>query len=168
MGMHMTPPTKWDRDTRRINLADTWDDLGQVRTLFEEYFAESTEEFKAAVTMAGLELAENVIKHGAGASAGSVTLSVREGEVVISTQNQVTSTQRAMFVRARIQDIADKGAREMYIKRMLELIEQPDVQGSGMGLFRIAYEGEFQLSCEILGDRLCIYARRRLDGALPN
>lgn len=164
----MTPPTKWDRDTRRINLADTWDELGRVRTAFEEYFAESTEEFKAAATMAGLELAENVIKHGAGSSSGSVAVSVREGEVVISTQNQVTSTQRASLVRARIQEIADKGAREMYVMRMLELIEQPEAQGSGLGLFRIAYEGDFRLSCEILGDRLCIYARRRLDDALPN
>ncbi|HEY6727901.1 MAG TPA: DUF6272 family protein [Polyangiaceae bacterium] len=164
----MTPPTKRDRDTRRINLADTWEELGRVRAAFEEYFADSTDEFKAAATMAGLELAENVIKHGTGASSGCVAVAVREGEVVISTQNQVTSTQRASLVRARIQEIADKGAREMYVKRMLELIEQPDAHGSGLGLFRIAYEGDFRLSCEILGDRLCIYARRRLDDALPN
>ena len=166
--MLMTPPTKWDRDTRRINLADTWDELGRVRTAFQEYFSESTEEFKAAATMAGLELAENVIKHGSGSSVGSVTVSVRDGEVVIATQNQVVSTQRASVVIARIQDIADRGAREMYMTRMLELMQQPSGQGSGLGLFRIAYEGAFQLSCEILGDRLCIYARRRLDDALPN
>ena len=163
-----TPPTKRDRDTRRIQLADTWDELGRVRAALEEYFAETPEEFRAAATMAGLELAENVIKHGAAASSGSVTVAVRQGEVVISTQNQVASTQRAQFVRDRIQEIADKGAREMYVKRMLELLEQPDAQGSGLGLCRIAYEGEFQLSCEVLGDRLCISARRRLDDALPN
>jgi hypothetical protein len=139
-----------------------------VRVALEEYFAEVPEEFRAAATMAGLELAENVIKHGTGSSAGSVTVSVREGEVVISTQNQVASTQRAEAVRARIREIADKGAREMYVKRMLELMERPDAQGSGLGLFRIAYEGEFRLSCEVLGERLCISARRRLDDALPN
>jgi len=163
-----TPRTKRDRDTRRIHLADTWEELGRVRAALEEYFAETPEEFRTAATMAGLELAENVLKHGTGSSTGSVTVSVREGEVVIATQNQVASTHRAEAVRARIQEIADKGAREMYVRRMIELIEQPDAPGSGLGLFRIAYEGEFRLSCEVLGDRLCISARRRLDDALPN
>ena len=164
----MTPPTNGDRDTRRIHLKDAWEELARVRAAIEEYFSESPEEFRAAATMAGLELAENVIKHGSDSSVGSVTVSVREGEVVIATQNQVTSTQRASAVCARIQEIADRGAREMYMTRMLELMQAPSGQGSGLGLFRIAYEGAFQLSCEILGDRLCIYARRRLDDALPN
>jgi len=164
----MTHPTHWDRDTRRLHLRDAWEELARVRAAIEEYFAESTEEFRAAATMVGLELAENVIKHGSGSSVGSVTVSVRDGEVVIATQNQVVSTQRASVVSGRIQDIADRGAREMYMTRMLELMQQPSGQGSGLGLFRIAYEGAFQLSCEILGDRLCIYARRRLDDALPN
>jgi hypothetical protein len=139
-----------------------------VRAAIEEYFAESSEEFREAATMAGLELAENVIKHGSDISIGSVTVSVRAGEVVIATQNQVASTQRAAAVCARIQEIADRGAREMYMTRMLELMQQPSGQGSGLGLLRVAYEGEFKLSGEVLGDRLCIYARRRLDDALPN
>lgn len=164
----MTHPTHWDRDTRRLHLRDAWEELARVRAAIEEYFAESTEEFRTAATMAGLELAENVIKHGSGASVGSLTVSVREGEVLIATQNQVVSTQRASVVCARIQEIADRGAREMYMTRMLELMQQPSGEGSGLGLFRIAYEGAFQLSSEVLGDRLCIYARRRLDDALPN
>jgi len=164
----MTHPAHWDRDTRRLHLRDAWEELARVRAAIEEYFADSTEEFRTAATMAGLELAENVIKHGSGSSVGSLTVSVRQGEVVIATQNQVVSTQRASAVCARIQEIADRGAREMYMTRMLELMQQPSGEGSGLGLFRIAYEGAFQLSSEVLGDRLCIYARRRLDDALPN
>ena len=117
--------------------------------------------------MTALELAENVLKHGAGTGSGMVTMKEEGGEVVISTQNRVHSLQTAQAVRQRIQQIAEKGARELYVARMLEIMEQPNGRESGLGLLRVAYEGSFRLSCEILGDRLHIQARRKLN-ALPS
>jgi hypothetical protein len=51
---------------------------------------------------------------------------------------------------------------------MLEIMDHPDAHRSGMGLVRIAYEGKFELSCDVLGDRLHIQAKRRLDQARSN
>jgi hypothetical protein len=156
-----------ERDARCINLRDAWEELQRVRTTIEEYFSHSTEEVRNAATMTALELAENVLKHGASAGSGLVSMREEGGEIVISTQNRVRSAQTAQTVRKRIEQIAEKGARELYVARMLEIMERPNASESGLGLLRIAYEGSFRLSCEVLGDRLHIQARRRLN-ALPS
>src|SRR5688572_957682 len=118
--------TTRERDTRCINLREAWEELQRVRTTIEEYFADSSEEVRNAATMTALELAENVLKHGAGAGSGLVTMKEEGGEVVISTQNRVRSMQTAQAVRQRIQQITEKGARELYVARMLEIMEQPN------------------------------------------
>ena len=169
----MTPPPdrnelEKDDGTKCIALGRVWEELRRVRTAIEEYFVESSQELRDAATMTATELAENVLKHGSDPGSGLVTLSREAGAVVISTQNRVDSTAQADAVRAHIENIADKGAREVYVARMMEVMEEPDAHRSGLGLVRIAYEGAFQLSCEVLGDRLHIHARRQTDHALPN
>jgi hypothetical protein len=156
-----------ERGGRCINLRDAWEELQRVRSTIEEYFAHSTEEVRNAATMTALELAENVLKHGASVGPGLVSMKEEGGEIVISTQNRVNSLLTAQAVRRRIEQIAEKGARELYVARMLEIMDQPNARESGLGLLRIAYEGSFRLSCEVLGDRLHIQARRSLH-ALPS
>lgn len=153
-------------ERRSISLRDAWEELKRVRSSIEDYFADSSEDVRNAATMAALELAENVLKHGAEGGAGLVTMTVEKGEVVISTQNRVRSAKAAAAVSERIKRISEKDARELYITRMLEIMQGPNVPESGLGLLRIAYEGSFRLSCEVAGDRVHIQARRRID-ALP-
>ena len=156
-----------ERKARCVSLRDAWQELKKVRATVEEYFADGTEDLRTAATMTALELAENVLKHGADPGSGTVMMSEENGEIVISTQNRVHSPQTAQAVRQRIERIHEKGAREMYVTRMLEIMQQPGSSESGLGLLRIAYEGAFRLSCEVLGDRLHIQARRRAN-ALPS
>jgi hypothetical protein len=155
------------RTARCVTLREAWQELKRVRVSIEDYFSDATEEVRTAATMTALELAENVLKHGADSGSGMVTMAQENGEIVISTQNRVRSAYGAQAVRQRIERIKEKGAREMYVARMLEIMQQPGSGESGLGLLRVAYEGAFQLSCEILGDRLLIQARRRFD-ALPS
>ena len=153
--------------SRSINLGAAWQELRRVRSTIQEYFADSSAEFREAATMTALELAENVLKHGCDSGPGMVTLAIEGQDVVISTQNRVESAAVAQAVAQRIRRIQEKGARELYVARMLEIMEQPDARDSGLGLLRIAYEGSFQLSSEVLGDRLSIFAKRQID-ALSN
>lgn len=150
-------------ERRSISLRDAWEELKRVRSSIEDYFANSSEDVRNAATMAALELAENVLKHGAEGGAGLVTMTVEKGEVVISTQNRVRSSKAAAAVSERIRRITEKDARELYITRMLEIMQGPNAPESGLGLLRIAYEGSFRLSCEVTGDRVHIQARRRID-----
>jgi len=157
-----------ERVPKSITLKDAWEELSRVRVSIEQYFEGESEQFRTAAAMTATELAENVLKHGCDPESGMVTMSERDGEVVISTQNRVASRETAERVRDYIRNIASKGAREMYVSRMMEIMDHPGAHRSGLGLVRIAYEGEFQLSCEVLGDRLHIQAKRRLDQAFSN
>lgn len=150
-------------ERRSINLRDAWEELKRVRSTIEEYFAQSSEDVRNAATMAALELAENVLKHGAEGGSGLVTMTVEKGEILISTQNRVKSARTAASVAERIKRIGEKDARELYITRMLEIMQGPNASESGLGLLRIAYEGSFRLSCEVVGDRVHIQARRKID-----
>ncbi len=162
------PDTEHDRAPKSITLRDAWQELRRVRSSIEEYFSGEPEDFRTAATMAATELAENVLKHASEPGSGLVTMCEKDGEVVISTQNRVESRETAVRVSEYIRGIASKGAREMYVARMLEILNEPNAHTSGLGLVRIVYEGEFQLSCEVLGDRLHIQARRRIEHALSN
>jgi len=159
----MNSPESIGPRKRSINLGTAWQELRRVRSTIQEYFADSSPEFREAATMTALELAENVLKHGCDTGPGLVTLSVEDHEVVISTHNRVDSPARAKAVAERISKIQAQGPRELYVARMLEIMEQPDARESGLGLLRIAYEGSFQLSSEVLGDRLSIHAKRKFD-----
>jgi hypothetical protein len=156
----------YEQHAKTISLGDAWAELRRVRAMIEAYFADASSDFREAATMAALELSENVLKHGGREDPGVVTLSQKNGQIVISTQNRVDSSDQALRVRAHIEKIASQGAREMYVARMLELMNKPNATGSGLGLLRIAYEGAFELSCEVLGDRLHIQAKKRIDDAL--
>jgi hypothetical protein len=162
------PEAVHDRVPRFITLKGAWEELNRVRSSIEKYFEGESEAFRTAATMTATELAENVLKHASDPGSGMVIMAERQGEVVISTQNRVESRQAAERVRDYVRGIASKGAREMYVSRMLEIMDHPDAHRSGMGLVRIAYEGKFELSCDVLGDRLHIQAKRRLDQARSN
>lgn len=157
----MVPVT--ERTSRSISLNEAWAELRRVRREIDEYFAGVSPELRSAAGMVALELAENVLKHGDDTGCGLVTLSLQAGEIVISTQNRVDSSYQARAVRERIERIKTQGARELYVARMLQMMEEPNGIDSGLGLLRIAYEGSFQLSCELLGNQLRICARRNID-----
>lgn len=159
------------RTSRSISLNEAWAELKRVRTEIEDYFANQSPELRMAAGMAAQELAENVLKHGDDTGCGLVTLSQEGSEIVISTQNRVDSPQQARAVRERINRITSEGARELYVMRMVQMLEEPHAagssSGSGLGLLRIAYEGSFQLSCELLGNQLRICARRNIEHDSP-
>lgn len=152
-----------ERNSRSISLNEAWAELKRVRREIDEYFSGESAELRSAAGMAALELAENVLKHGDDTGCGLVTLSLQDGEVVISTQNRVDSPQEARAVRDRIERIRTQGARELYVARMVQMMEEPNAAGSGLGLLRIAYEGSFRLTCELLGNQLRISARRSIE-----
>src|SRR5262245_52148926 len=103
-----------ERQARSVSLRDAWEELKRVRASIEDYFADCTEELRAAATMTALELTENVLKYGAEPSGGLVTMAEENGEVVIATQNRVDSVQMARVVHQRIECIRERGARELY------------------------------------------------------
>ena len=152
---------------RRVRLFNGWDELARVREIAARYFCNCSEDLREAAMMTVLELSENVVKHGVPPEGGVVTMSSAQDVVLVSSQNRLLAPRSADVVAHLIRRIAEKGPRMLYVARMVEVMESPETAASGLGLLRIAYEGGFELSSELLGDRLHINAKRRIDRALP-
>ena len=116
--------------------------------------------------MVASELAENVIKYGEaleGDDGGYVSIVPDSDSITIRTVNGVSSPARAAAVMDRIAAIqAATDVGELYASRMQQMLLNPSDVESQVGLLRIAYEGNFRLSCSYEGRVLVITAERKL------
>jgi hypothetical protein len=119
---------------------------------------------REATAMAVAELAENVLKYGAGdggAGAGTIAIGVNHNVVRIRVQNLVSSRDDGERVMAGVTRIASAPkVMDLYRTRLQELFEQPALKRAQLGLLRIAFEGGFQLSCSYQHPQLEIVAER--------
>jgi hypothetical protein len=143
-----------------------WPRVEQVRREVAESLATVPGHLRDAAVMTSSELAENVVKYGAphqGRSEGKLHLRVDGVRLVVASENAVADAaqvDRVMEHLARIQHADD--ARSLYVERLAELLENPDQPASGLGLFRIAFEGGFALSAHHDAGVLTITASREL------
>jgi hypothetical protein len=142
-----------------------WQRIRDVRNRVAEASAHLPVEMRDAAVMVTGELLENAVKYGACVPDSSdivVRYSIDEGRVSIVVQNGVAS--RAAFdeVAARIAQIAASEDREaLYIARLQEMLRSHSA-GGGLGLYRIGFEGRFDLTCECIGQVLTVKATREL------
>lgn len=116
--------------------------------------------------MAVSELAENIVKYGAnteGVFAGSISIAIEEGVIRIRATNAVTNDDEGEQVKESIGQIASApDATTMYRSRLAELLANPRLSRTQLGLFRVAIEGGFRMSCSYEPPTLAIVAERSL------
>jgi hypothetical protein len=98
--------------------------------------------------MVASELLENAVKYGETVPAAqkiSVTLTVTETSITIIVTNGSADVDAVAALARRVDEITsaqDKSA--LYFARLEELMSQPAESGQ-LGLYRIAFEGEFEI-----------------------
>lgn len=144
---------------------DMWKRIRDVRRRISEAGAPLPEEVRAAAVMVTSELVENAVKYGAGVADLDdilVRLSFDEARVSIAVSNGVASPLSAADAVARIEQIKATADREsLYIARLQHLLRSPGAAG-GLGLYRIGFEGGFDLSCDLVGQVFTVRATREL------
>lgn len=150
-----------------VSLAHVWDSIQQTREKINELLADYPEELRMAVTMAGSELLENAAKYGVPISQApsiSFDLSLTNAAVQLSTMNGSRDLQAVGRLQAIVQRIATTpDPEELYSRMMQELaLHPPPNFGSGLGLYRIAAEGRFRLSCRYENNVVRVVARRSI------
>jgi hypothetical protein len=149
---------------KRLRLPLSWSFIESVRTTVAEHLREAAPDLREAAVMVASELAENVIKYGeplVDEQCGYVTVLAGPEGVVIRTMNGVSSAARALEVKQRIETIAGaEDVEALFRARLQEMLESPADQRSSLGLLRIAYEGNFRLSCSYEAPVLTIVAQR--------
>ncbi len=120
-----------------------------------------------ATMMCATELIENAIKYSS-EKAGNDTIDFNLfadcGTITIIITNRIRSAKDLDNVKKHIKNLqkAEKPA-ELYTDRLVEFIKYQKPGGSKLGLYRIAYEGDFTLSYSFEDSFLTIRAERNIN-----
>ena len=146
-----------------LHLKPDWSELDRVSDSVQSFFAGSdlTRDDLDAVKMVTTELVENGIKYGYFPNPDSnIELSVRKKKkrIVVEVKNQVKDFELGHLRRldAKIQWIRGyQNPFEAYVERLKEISNKNLAEGeSGLGLVRIAYEGQSILDFYVNEDNL--------------
>lgn len=141
-----------------------WEQVREIRDLVAEELAHLPIELKEAAAMTSSELVENAVKYGEAKRAreSMFRLAHSANEIRIEATNAVESKKAADDLSARIDEISkNRDAENLYISRLQELLADGST-GSRLGLYRIAFEGGFELEFTSSDDLVTIVAKRRV------
>jgi hypothetical protein len=141
-----------------------WDQLRVIRRNTHARLAHYGDAVGSVCAMAAVELVENAIKYGEqvdGLANGSFDLDDREGQIRITVRSGCCRRDHVEEIARRlrsIREVPDRG--ELFRARAMELLMDPQQTG-GLGLYRVAFEGGFDLEYEYDEHRLTMIATRR-------
>ena len=111
------------------------------------------------------ELIENIVKYADFEDASNIpifSIKNNEGVVVITTRNKVKDSQSLERVIEHVKKTKECGdSIDLYTSRLEELAKNGQQEQTGLGLYRIAYEGKFKLDINVEGVVLSIQAQRQ-------
>lgn len=162
---------KKSQNVVEYSLAANWDSAVLVReqtaaVMREKGFDNAVTE---AVTMCITELTENAIKYGTDAENGTqiqAQVTHDQNHIVVSVSNHTDSERKLHTLTKTIDALrGDQSPGELHIQRLREIMKNPKRGSSRLGIYRIAYEGDFSVSYQLEDGLLTIVATRKLDGA---
>jgi hypothetical protein len=154
-------------NTFKMYVNPTWSIISNIRKKISElleYNKIDNKELLDATTMVSSELMENAVKYGEGTTEDSMIefeISVEKNKINISVSNHVNAGSNIDVLIDVIETIKKcDNPGELYVNRLNELLENPKHGESRLGLYRIAYEGEFNLDYKFSDNLLKVMAYR--------
>jgi hypothetical protein len=148
-----------------ISIQPVWTIVRQIRQEVERGLAKYAQGLRAATVMTASELVENAVKYGEavpGAERISFALVASDEAVRVEVTNGTTNAAAVAALRARIDAVTRAEDRtQLYLGRLEQLLASPSESG-GLGLYRIAFEGAFDLPCTYEGQVMTVTAVRRV------
>lgn len=132
-------------------LEPSWDELDKIPQILESFFSKNSlsDEHYDPVYMVTTELVENSIKYGSFTNKDqkiSLTLKNKKNRIFIEVKNPISerSLSHLSKLDSKIQWIRGfQNPFEAYVERLREVSSKTLEEGeSGLGLVRIAYEGQ--------------------------
>ena len=147
------------------SLPHAWDQIRKIRKSVGDALKVLAPSLAEAAMMVTSELIENAVKYGEEVPASAhiqLAMSMDDGKLVITVTNGCIEGPGVRQLAARIQEISeapDKAA--LYMSRLEQLLAEPTESGK-LGLYRIAFEGEFDLQYTYRDNVVTITATRSL------
>lgn len=153
----------------RVAIDHSWSIISSIRDQVRESLASFPDEVVDASVMTASELVENGIKHGVTSPdcpQVEFIFEIKDDprqiiiQVANGTEGREENLDNFFYVIDRIMKSEDKAA--LYTQRLTELMESNHHGASQLGLYRIAYEGGFDLSYKLNKTKLTVIAHRSL------
>ncbi len=132
------------------HLTPLWDGIKQIRNTIDEVLDRYPDEVRNASKMTASELMENAVKYGTSVDQDtgiSFELTATDRLVTITVTNRLLNTQDGEDAIQHLDIIkASENPETLYLRRLQALMNDMSLQKTQLGLYRIAYEGQFRLS----------------------
>lgn len=148
-----------------VSLPHTWDHVRQIRGRVAEVLKEADSSLRSAAVMVTSELVENAVKYGEAVPAApriSVALTVNETAIIVKVTNGSPDSSAVAELGRRVDEIMSAPDKSvLYLARLEELMSAPTEAGK-LGLYRIAFEGEFDLQLTYREQVVTMTATRKI------
>ncbi|MCP4137797.1 MAG: hypothetical protein GY754_42945 [bacterium] len=151
-----------------VSIKPTWSIVNEIQekcTAFMESKGKD-KDLTEATMMCVTELIENAVKYGTEKPGGGnieFELHADNDRVSVVVSNGINADDDITILISNIDRIkATDDPAQLYTERLMELMENPKPGVSQLGLFRIAYEGEFSLDYKYENNVLTISADRNI------
>jgi hypothetical protein len=149
----------------RVQLQPVWSTVREVRNRVLNLLEDLPEGTRAASAMVAAELLENSIKYGESvAEAPQIDFSFEwtQSCIRITVSNGASDGENVRRLLQRVREMADAEDKAiLYMRRLEELMENP-TQETGLGIYRVGFEGNFDLSVTYQSEVVTVVATRSI------
>ena len=146
-----------------VSLPHTWDHIRQIRTKVGDALKDANPSLRSAAVMVTSELVENAVKYGEDVRAApqiGVALEIGPDTIVIRVRNGSADERAVGALKQRVDEIMSAPDKSvLYLARLEELMAEPTETGR-LGLYRIAFEGEFDIAFSYVNQVVTMTATR--------
>ena len=150
-----------------ISIKPTWSIVKEIKEKANRFMEEkgAHKDIKEATIMCATELIENAVKYGTEKPGGGnieFDLSIDNDNIIIKISNGIKAKHDIDSVIEHIDKLKEStDPAKLYTERLMELMENPKPGVSQLGLYRIAYEGDFSLDYKYDNKILTVIAERK-------
>jgi len=148
----------------KLTFEPMWPNVREIRRRVGEALEDCPAALRSAAIMTASELVENAIKYGESVPAAKTVTFVLEASaesLFIRVVNGSTNSAGVAELERRVQELQraeDKQA--LYLSRLAQLLADADESGK-LGIYRIGFEGGFDLALDYMNDVVSVTATRK-------
>ena len=150
-----------------LYLTSKWSMLHKIRNAVNDMIQPIDKNLAGDTVMTASELSENAMKYGKHMAENKRM----EFELKLEAKTIVITVRSGLIIKAnyiKLKNTIDlinksNSLQKLYTDRLHQLLKKKFQGESGIGLFRIAYEGRFVLTCSIVNNIITVIAKRGID-----
>ena len=156
-----------DSVTLTFSITPAWEVVRRIEAKISSLFKDVDSELLNSTTMVLSELIENAVKYSDSSpevKSININFVADNKSIIIIISNPVSNQNNVALVKRHIVRIQNTdNPQSLYIERLQQLLDNPQITYTQLGLYRIAYEGKFKLSYGYGNNILTIKAIRKIN-----